>query len=240
MGFRHKAITPLHPKAQGQVEGFNKLVNKIDAIARQDHIDPQEAILDMLQAYRSTPHPATKTPPYKLLMGREVRTVIDHFPTERTEGDKEVRQNDATYKQRCKVYHDKRHNAKKHTLKHGDAVVVRRENKRKGQTPYEPYIYIVTNIKGSRIIATRVKDERTICRDASKFKPLRQVKMKDQHEQSVQPTCIVPYSLETTPQATAASQTTQTNPTIPTIQPTRRSERNRKSTKDSKYKDYST
>ena len=28
-GFKHKRITPLHPKAQGQVENFNKLVNKI-------------------------------------------------------------------------------------------------------------------------------------------------------------------------------------------------------------------
>ena len=29
IGFRHKTITPRHPKAQGQVEGFNKLINKI-------------------------------------------------------------------------------------------------------------------------------------------------------------------------------------------------------------------
>ncbi|XP_020910428.1 uncharacterized protein K02A2.6 [Exaiptasia diaphana] len=65
MGFRHKRITPLHPKAQGQVEGFNKLVNKIDAIATQDG-----AIVDLLQTYRRTPHPSTRMPPYQLLMGR--------------------------------------------------------------------------------------------------------------------------------------------------------------------------
>ena len=29
-GFQHKHITPRHPKAQGKVEGFNKLINKID------------------------------------------------------------------------------------------------------------------------------------------------------------------------------------------------------------------
>ena len=55
----------------------------------------------------------------------------------------------------------------------GDAVVVKRENKRKVQTPYEPYIYIITQVKGSQISAKRVKDERIICRDASKFKLLR-------------------------------------------------------------------
>ena len=72
-------------------------------------------------------------------------------------------------------YHDKRHNTKKHTLTIGDAVVLKRENKRKAQTPYEPYIYIIACIKGSQIEAKRIKDERTICRDASKFKPLRHV-----------------------------------------------------------------
>ena len=43
-GFQHKRITPVHPKAQGQVEGFNKMINKTITIARQDQIDPQEAI----------------------------------------------------------------------------------------------------------------------------------------------------------------------------------------------------
>ena len=35
MGFNHKKVTPKHPKAQGQVEGFNKLVNKMATIARK-------------------------------------------------------------------------------------------------------------------------------------------------------------------------------------------------------------
>jgi transposase InsO family protein len=97
-GFRHKLITPRHPKAQGQVEGFNKLVNKIMTIARHDRTNPDEAIYDMLQAYRSTPHPATKVPPYQLLMNREVRTKLDHFPTETHQDDKKVRENDSKYK----------------------------------------------------------------------------------------------------------------------------------------------
>ena len=172
-GFQHKRITPVHPKAQGQVEGFNKMINKTTTIATQDQIDPQEAIYDMLQAYRSTPHPATKMTPYQLLMNRAVRTRLAHFPTETHCKDEQVRERDRTYKQKCKEYHDKRNNTKAHTLGVGDAVVVKRENKRKAQTPYEPYIYIVTQVKGSQIRAKRVKDERIICRDASKFKLLR-------------------------------------------------------------------
>lgn len=54
-GFKHKCNTPIDPEAQGQVEGFNKLINKIKAIARQDSLDSHEAVYDMLLSYRSTP-----------------------------------------------------------------------------------------------------------------------------------------------------------------------------------------
>ncbi|CAB4043024.1 Transposon Tf2-9 poly [Paramuricea clavata] len=152
-GFRHKRITPRHPKAQGQVEGFNKLVNKIMTIARHDRNNPDKAIYDRLQAYRSTPHPATKVPPYQLLMNRESK---------------------------CKKYHDKRHKTKTHKLKPGDAALVKRENKRKGLTLHEPYVYVVTEIKGSQMNAKRIKDERKICRDTSKFKHLPTTKPNEQ------------------------------------------------------------
>ena len=131
------------------MEGFNKLVNKITAIAKQANTNPREAIHDMLQAYRSSPHPATRKTPYELHMNREVTTKLDHFPAITHIKDQEVRANDRSYKEKCKEYHYKRHNTKKHTLKIGIAVVARKENKRKAQTPYEPYIYIITYIKGT-------------------------------------------------------------------------------------------
>lgn len=68
MGFQHKKVTPRHPKAQGQVEGFNKLVNKTAAIACAEGIDLHEATYDKPQVYRETPHPATGATPYELLM----------------------------------------------------------------------------------------------------------------------------------------------------------------------------
>lgn len=73
-GFQNKCITPVHPKKQGLVEGFNKMINKTITIAREDHIDPHEVIYDMLQAYGSRPHPTMKMTPYLLLMNRAVRT----------------------------------------------------------------------------------------------------------------------------------------------------------------------
>ena len=142
-GFQHKTITSRHPKAQGQVERFNKLVNKSAVIANQESIDVKEATYDMLQAYRSTPHPATKETPYELMMNRQIRTKIEHFPISTSSKDKDVRIKDSKYKEQVKKYHDKRRQTREHKIKIGDAVVVKREKKRKVETPYEPYIYIL-------------------------------------------------------------------------------------------------
>ena len=99
-------------------------------------------------------------------MHRQVRTRLEHFPTEVHITQEEVKKNDETYKQKRKQYHDKRHRVKTHTIKCGDAVLIKREKKRKKHTPYEPCIYIATSVKGSTIRARRVKDGEEKCRDA--------------------------------------------------------------------------
>ena len=218
----------------------------------------------MLQAYCSTPHPATKMTPYQLLMNRAVRTRLAHFPTEMHCKDEQVRERDRTYKQKCKEYHDKRNNTKAHTLGVGDAVVVKRENKRKAQTPYEPYIYIVTQVKGSQISAKRVKDERIICRDASKFKLLRMGKTCLEDKDNPQTRHAHPSvpervadQLETAQVGTAeplqapAEETVPTDTAEPPQEPTeedpepprivvlpRRSERLKRSTFETQFKDF--
>ena len=130
----------------------------------------------MLQTCRSTAHPSTGKTPFELLMNRQVRTNLDHFPTKRHDHDEETRHKDANYKKKIKNDHDRRYHANEHKLRKGDAVVVKRENKRKGQTPYEPYIYLTTRVKGTQIKATRIKDERKMCEDASKLKQSNSIK----------------------------------------------------------------
>ncbi|XP_032241119.1 uncharacterized protein K02A2.6 [Nematostella vectensis] len=181
-GFIHKKITPRHPKAQGQVKGFNKLINKIATIANQEHIDVHEATYDMLSAYRDTPHPATKKTPYELMMNREVRTKLEHFPTDKPTQDREIRRNDSKYKEQTKMYHDKRHRATKHKLAVGQAILIKRGKKTKAQTPYEPHIYTITEIKGSKVKARRIGDGKIICQDASRVKQLKSATQNIQEE----------------------------------------------------------
>ena len=259
MGFTHKKVTPRHPKAQGQVESFNKLMNKTAAIARAEGIDLHEATYDMLQAYRETPHPATGTAPYEILMNRAIRTRLDHYPTERASRDEAVRKRDSKYKEKLKSYHDQRHRAKEHKFKAGEAVLLKRDKKRKGDTPFEPYIYIATKVIGSTIHARRVSDGKTVCRDASKFKLLRTTYIPARDKQRKPPTArpVVPPAAkyqatpaatqETTPVAAPIATrgiVTQLVPmeATPTNQtpPLRRSHRQTKSTFDGHLKDYTT
>ena len=67
----------------------------------------------MLQAYRSTPHPATKETP----MNRQIRTKIEHFPISTSSKDKDVRIKDSKYKEQVKKYHDKRRQTREHKIK---------------------------------------------------------------------------------------------------------------------------
>ena len=47
---------------------------------------------------------------------------------------------DSKYKQKLKTYHDARHRARQHKFNVGEAVLLKREQKRKGETPFEPHI----------------------------------------------------------------------------------------------------
>jgi hypothetical protein len=93
---------------------------------------------------------------------------------------------DASCKKKVKQYHDTRHNSKRHKFQIGNAVVVKREKNRKTETIYEPYIYIITDIRGSTIFGRRIRDGKTICRDSSRVKRLNGKNDKDEEEEKTE------------------------------------------------------
>ena len=103
----------------------------------------------------------------------ETHHTQEHFPSETSPKDQEVRRNDQNYKEQIKQYHDKRYRVTQFQLEVGQAVISKREKKLKAETPYEPHIYLVTKVKGSTIYARRLSDGKTICQDASRFKLLK-------------------------------------------------------------------
>lgn len=73
---------------------------------------------------------------------------------------------------------------------------------------------MITHIKGSQIEAKRIKDERTICWDASKFKPLRHVKV--QQDKPGIPLIRVPSAPRTEATQAKVTEPTQTETAEPT------------------------
>lgn len=106
-GFKHHRVTPLHPRANGQVERFMQLLNKTEQIAHlqgQTGLDRNIAVEDMLMAYRDTPHPATGITPYQAMANRPIRTKLDHTmpEKERSRQDELIDERDRKDKEKMK------------------------------------------------------------------------------------------------------------------------------------------
>lgn len=170
----HHRVTPLNPRANGEVERFMQTLKKTEQIASlqgKNRLERRNAVKDMLIAYRSTPHPATGIAPYEALKGTTVRMKLDYLEPEpqRNEKDDIMDRRDAEYKQRMKQQREWR-TTRENNLFLGDYMLVKQPRKNKSSTPYEPVFYVVCSIRGSQITARGVTDGRTVCQDASQFK----------------------------------------------------------------------
>ena len=95
-----------------------RMLNKTEQIASlqgKNRFERQNAIQDMLIAYRSTPHPATGITPYEAMRGATVRIKLDYLNPEmqKSERDDIINQRDAEYKQRMKQQREGRHPLRK-------------------------------------------------------------------------------------------------------------------------------
>ena len=130
-------------------------LNKTEQIASlqgKDRLERQNAVQDMLIAYRSTPHPATGVSPYEAMREAVVRIKLDHVEphTQKSEKDDSINRRDEEYKQQMKQRREGRQTRGGRLLL-GDYVLVKQPKKNKWSTPYEPMFYIVYDIRGSQI-----------------------------------------------------------------------------------------
>ena len=63
MAFKHRRITPYHPKANGLVENFNKMVIKMLKICKMVGLPWKDEIYTFLLNYRATVHLTTGKSP---------------------------------------------------------------------------------------------------------------------------------------------------------------------------------
>ena len=149
-GIKWISTTPLWPQANGQVERLNRTILKVLRIAKSEGKDLESAMMEFAMAYKATPHAATGMTPFSLMFGREMRTKLPMVSNCVKGTDEEASDADALYKYQMKEYADK--NARHSSISQGDSVVVRRENRGKLDTAYNPEPYQVVDIQGSDMV----------------------------------------------------------------------------------------
>ena len=168
-GVTHRKITPLWPKANGQVENFNKPLMKAVKSASVQGQSWTYAVNQFLRAYRCTPHVTTGFTPYRLLFARDPRTKIPEVEAAATHpDDAEARKRDVAAKQNMKNYADRHTQAKPSAIGTGDIVLVRQPKRNKLSTPYNPVPLVVTERKGTMVTAER-NDGTRVSRNVSMF-----------------------------------------------------------------------
>ena len=170
-GFVHRKITPYWPRANGAAEAIMKKLARVVQFAKEAGINRQVALDDFLLAYRATPHTSTGVSPSDLMFGHS-RTCglprIEPNATQLLEWHKKARASDEAYKSKSEKAYNDRMRTSDSVLQVGDHVLLRREEKRKDQTRWDPEPYTITTKNGSMVTAARLDCQTT--RNSSWFK----------------------------------------------------------------------
>ena len=169
LGFNHRKITPLWPKANSEAERFMRTLGKAIRTGHVQKLDWQKELNKFLRNYRSTPHQTTHACPCELLMGRQIKTKLPELPPQHPTYN-HISSKDLHAKQKMKEYADRRNRAKPHRFSIGDLVLPRQPKRNKFSTPFSAEPFRIIAIKGSMI--TAVRNGTTITRNVSHFKSI--------------------------------------------------------------------
>ncbi len=148
---RHRAVTPLHPAANGEVERQNRSLMKRIRIATAESRNWKTEIRTYLFAYRTTPHTTTGVSPAELMFGRKLRTKLPQLEVDSQGLDEEVRDRDATQKYKNKLYIDGKRGAADRDLQPGDTVLLKQARQDKLTTPFKTTPYTLVQKEGNSV-----------------------------------------------------------------------------------------
>ena len=168
LGFKHRKVTPLWPRANGEVERFVKTLKKCIKAAKVEGRNWRKELQAILRNYRTTPHATTGVAPAVLLLKRPVRNKLPQ-PNHIDPVAEIVRERDSSQKLKMKAHADNKAYVKPCNISPGDTVLVKRPfSVSKGGTVYDPTPMTVVSKKGSMITAEG--ENRTVTRNSSFFK----------------------------------------------------------------------
>ena len=179
MGIKHQLMTPRHPRANGLVENFNRVVKKVTRTAVIERKSWKQELYTFLRSYRATPHSTTGESPANLLFERRPYIRLPELPPPAVD-DKLVRDRDASQKAIAKKYADQKHYVKVSPIVPGDKVLLKNERKGKLVPCYDPQPYVVSRKNGSTLVVVREHPAHKVVKwDTSWFKKLKEGREKE-------------------------------------------------------------
>ena len=118
MGFKHRRITPLNPRANSVVERFMSPLQKAIKSAVIEGRDYKQMINRFLRNFRACPHPSTGLSPAEIMFNRPMKTLLPQFSVKLN--DEQIRKRDTEAKLKRKLYADKKTGAKQSKTTTGD------------------------------------------------------------------------------------------------------------------------
>lgn len=147
------STTPYWPQQNGEVERQNRSILKRLIISQNTQSDWKKDLLEYLHMYRSTPHSTTMRTPSELMFGRNIRDKIPQIH-QSMEVDNELKDRDASSKERGKLYADQKRHAKTSEIMEGDEVWLKVQLK---SNKFEPSPYKVVERKGPELLVENIQ-----------------------------------------------------------------------------------
>ena len=172
LGFHHRKITPLWPRANGEAERFMKNLKIVLQTAVVEGTNETQQLNKFLRSYRSTPHSSTQVAPHEALFGKG-NTSSRLFPSirEETNWESKIKSNDFNAKLKMKNQGNKLKSISLKEIKIGDQVFVQQNQTTKLTPLYDPRYLTVVQVKGNMITA-QDNNKKEICRNRSFFKKI--------------------------------------------------------------------
>jgi hypothetical protein len=163
-GFILKHVTPEWPRANGEVERFNRSVKAAVQKGKLENKSIKDSIQPFLRAYRASPHSTTAISPYQAMFGRRMKIDMPLTP-----GDSSAICREDVERRQKKMAEQAP--GKPHNLSLGDTVMVEQEKRNKLTPRYNPRPARVIGVQGSMV--TVQSGDKVIVRDGSRFKKVR-------------------------------------------------------------------
>ena len=141
---RHLKSSLYYPRANGEVERWNRVLKQTLQIAKNERKPWKDAAIELLMAYRATPHQTTGKSPAELLHGRKMVTPVNiRDVPEAAPDDADVRARVTIQQEKARKYTDSKRSAAVPKFCVGDTV--RYKTVRKGGPKFSAPHRIVAN-----------------------------------------------------------------------------------------------